>query len=124
MQQKNTKVRTKPAESKNKGVTGKSRSNTDKFELLLMDAAKKRGLNIVKEYKFLPNRRFRFDFADPDLKIAFEFEGIISAKSRHTTITGYTNDCKKYNLAALHGWRILRYTALNMGDVIDDINNL
>lgn len=102
----------------------KKSGNTAIFELLLMDTAKKLGLKIEKEYKFLPNRRFRFDFADPDLKLAWEFEGILSAKSRHTTITGYTNDCRKYNLAALNGWKVFRYTTLNMGEVVDDLRSM
>lgn len=124
MNSKKTRTKVTAGGAGEKPAKPKKSGNTVKFELLLLDAAKKRGLNIVKEHKFLPNRRFRFDFADPDIKVAFEFEGIISSKSRHTTITGYTNDCKKYNLAAINGWRVLRYTALNMGDVIEDLENL
>ena len=74
------------------------------------------------EYKFLPNRKFRFDFAIPDKKIAIEYEGLISRKSRHTTIKGYSNDTEKYNLAAINGWCVLRYTILNYNTMYSDIN--
>tara|TARA_R110002012_G_scaffold190633_1_gene358215 strand:- start:22279 stop:22692 length:414 start_codon:yes stop_codon:yes gene_type:complete len=67
----------------------------------------------VQELEFSNTRQFRFDWAIPDLKIAIEYEGIFSEKSGHTTVTGYTKDCIKYNLAAIEGWKVLRYTAKN-----------
>jgi len=79
---------------------------------------------MVKEYKFLPNRRFKFDFALIHHKIAIEYEGLVSEKSRHTTITGYTRDTEKYNLALLNGWRVLRYTALNYQNLRSDVLKL
>lgn len=81
-------------------------------------------VDFVPEYKFLENRRFRFDLAIPSLKIAFEYEGIFSDVSRHTSIKGYTNDIRKYNLATLNGWRVLRYTAMNYKEVIEDLYNI
>lgn len=63
-----------------------------------------------REYKFHATRRFRFDFAYPDKKLAIEAEGGTWGKSRHTTGTGYAADCEKYNLAILAGWRVLRCT--------------
>lgn len=78
----------------------------------------------VSEYRFHDKRRFRFDFAIPDLKIAIEYEGLNSEKSGHTTIGGYTSDCTKYNLAAIDGWRILRYTAVNYTDFGNDIREI
>lgn len=69
------------------------------------------GYTDFPEHKFHPTRKWRFDWAIPDLKIAIEYEGLHSAKSRHTTITGFSNDCEKYNAAALLGWIVLRYTA-------------
>lgn len=78
----------------------------------------------VEEHQFHHIRRYRFDWAIPQLMIAIEYEGIFSKKSGHTTITGYTKDCDKYNLAAIEGWRILRYTAKNYTDFPADIKNL
>lgn len=68
------------------------------------------------EVQFAPPRRFRFDLAFPSLKVAFEREGGTWGKSRHTTGTGYRRDCKKYNLAGLLGWIVVRGTV----DMIQD----
>ncbi len=59
---------------------------------------------------------WRFDFAIPDKMIAMEVEGGVFSKkkSRHTTGTGFTADCVKYNNAAILGWTVLRVT----GDMI------
>ena len=75
------------------------------------------------EYKFHPKRKFRFDWAIPSIKVAIEYEGIVSDKSRHTSLQGYTNDCNKYNLAISMGWRVLRYTALNYSNLNEDLKN-
>ena len=81
----------------------------DSFYLLIMQSAD----GIVAEYKFHPKRKWRFDLAVPSKKIAFEYEGVFSRKSRHVTVTGYSRDCEKYNEAALLGWQVYRFTALN-----------
>lgn len=78
----------------------------------------------VEELKFLHTRKFRFDWALPSIKVAIEYEGVISSKSRHTTISGYSTDCEKYNLAAIEGWRVLRYTAKTYKNLERDLKNL
>lgn len=78
----------------------------------------------VEELQFHPDRKFRFDWAIPDLMIAIEYEGIISKKSGHTTISGYTKDCEKYNMATMRGWKTLRYTAKNYKDLPTDLKFL
>lgn len=75
----------------------------------------------VAEHRFDQERRYRFDWAIPSLMLAIEYEGLFSEKSGHTTIKGYSKDIKKYNLATLQGWKILRYTALNYADLAQDI---
>ena len=80
------------------------------------------GYQFESEYKFHPVRRFRFDWAIPSLKVAIEYEGLFSRKSRHTTITGFTNDTVKYNLATTLGWRVLRYTAKNYMNLSNDLH--
>jgi len=65
----------------------------------------------AREYRFMPPRRYRFDLAWPELKIAVELEGGVFSGGRHTRGTGFESDCAKYNYAALFGWTILRYTA-------------
>jgi len=78
----------------------------------------------VNEHKFSESRKFRFDIAILDLKVGIEYEGLMSAKSRHTTMTGFTNDTSKYNLAQLEGWRVLRYTAINYKQFVEDLKLL
>ena len=75
----------------------------------------------VLELQFDEVRKFRFDWAIPSLMIAIEFEGIMSEKSRHTTKTGYSKDTEKYNLAAISGWIVLRYTVLTYGNLERDL---
>ena len=75
----------------------------------------------VFELQFDEVRKFRFDWAIPSLMIAIEFEGIMSEKSRHTTKTGYSKDTEKYNLAAISGWIVLRYTVLTYGNLERDL---
>lgn len=81
-------------------------------------------IDFVAEYKFHETRKWRFDIAIPSMKVAIEYEGIMSRKSRHTTVTGYTKDCEKYNAATIAGWRVLRYNALNYKSVGEDMMSL
>lgn len=76
------------------------------------------------EFRFDEVRKFRFDWAIPSKKIAIEYEGIMSKKSRHTTIEGYSKDIQKYNLATGIGWSILRYTAVNYKEIEQDLLKL
>jgi hypothetical protein len=62
------------------------------------------------EYRFHPERRWQFDFAWPGAMAAVEVEGGIWSKGRHVRGNGYEDDCKKYNAAALLGWRVFRCT--------------
>ena len=83
------------------------------------------GNGLSTEHLGIPGRRFRFDWAVPELKLAIEYEGIFGrGRSRHTTQKGYSKDCEKYNLAAIHGWRVLRYTATTYRQLEDDLKGL
>ena len=63
-----------------------------------------------REFQFHPTRKWSFDFAFPDCGVAIELEGGAGTGGRHTTFTGFANDCEKYNAAAERGWLVLRYT--------------
>ena len=76
------------------------------------------------EYQFTKERKFRFDWFIPSLDLALEYEGIMSEKSRHTTITGYTGDINKYNIALTLGFLVLRYNALNYQNAYNDIEKI
>ena len=65
---------------------------------------------LLTEYRFCEERRWRFDFALPQHKVAIEIEGAIWRQGRHTRGSGYTKDLEKYNTATLLGWRVFRFT--------------
>jgi len=77
-----------------------------------------------KEFRFCAERKFRSDWAIPSMALLIEYEGLFSAKSRHTTPTGFSNDTRKYNLATTMGFRILRYTPLTFKELIFDLQKL
>lgn len=68
------------------------------------------------EYQFHPDRKFRFDWAWPDHKIAVEQEGgiwrrgILGAAGAHSRPQAILRDLEKYNIAAKLGWRVFRFT--------------
>lgn len=64
----------------------------------------------TREYRFIPPRRFRFDFAWVDVKFAVEVDGNVFGKSRHTSGKGFSVDCEKFALACIDGWRVMRVT--------------
>lgn len=64
----------------------------------------------VKEFKFHPTRKWRFDYAIPSHRIALEVEGGVWTQGRHTRPQGFLGDVDKYNSAALLGWRVFRTT--------------
>ena len=62
-----------------------------------------------KEYRVVPNRRWRFDFAYPDLRIGIEVHGAIWARGGHTRGSGFIKDREKMNEAQLAGWLVLEF---------------
>lgn len=68
------------------------------------------GCKVDSEVLFAKGRKFRFDFAITDRKIAIEIEGGIYTNGRHTRGSGFSKDMEKYNLAIENGWVVLRYT--------------
>ncbi len=82
-----------------------------RFENQLLEQIKSAGLGEPeREYTFHTQRRWRFDFAYVNKKIAVEVEGGTWAKGRHNRGGGFEADCEKYNEAALDGWRVIRVT--------------
>lgn len=67
-------------------------------------------VDCVKEFKFHPVRKWRFDFAIPEYKIAIEIDGGVWTYGRHNRSTGYIADMEKFNAAASLGWVVLKFT--------------
>lgn len=81
--------------------------NKHKFVIKL---GKTMGLNLVSEFPFAKElrRKFRFDYADTEKRIAIELEGGVWTHGRHTRPEGYMNDIEKYNIASALGWTLIR----------------
>lgn len=62
------------------------------------------------EYSFFNGRRWKFDFAYPEKKIAIEVEGGMWTRGRHTRPLGFDADCEKYSIAATMEWIVIRVT--------------
>jgi hypothetical protein len=73
------------------------------------------------EYPFAaPERRWRFDFAWPGVRLALEKEGGVYGRGKpcpvckrrpvgaHSSISDMKRDMEKYNEATIRGWRVLR----------------
>ena len=77
----------------------------------------------VREHRFHPIRKWRFDLAWPDQKVAAECEGATWTNGRHVRGAGFERDCIKYNQAALDGWTVLRFTSgmINSGNALNQI---
>lgn len=63
-----------------------------------------------REFRFDPSRRWRFDFAFPEDRLALEVEGGTWTNGRHSRGSGFERDAEKYAQAAVAGWRVIRAT--------------
>lgn len=68
------------------------------------------GYEPVREFRFHPTRKWRFDYAIPALKIAIECDGGVWSRGRHVRPQGYIRDMEKFNAAAEMGWVVLKFT--------------
>ncbi len=92
---------------KKKKITKPKPSSTDAFTLICKSEL---GMECIKEYKFHPVRKWRFDYAIPSALVALEVEGGVWTGGRHINPKGFLNDMEKYNTATLMGWSVYRTT--------------
>jgi len=64
-----------------------------------------------REYRFLPDRKFRLDFAFVAEKIAIEIDGAV-----HRIHGRFVGDREKFNLATLARWRVLHVSPQDVRD--------
>jgi len=76
----------------------------------------------VTEHRFHPVRKWRFDYAWPDAKVAFEIEGGIFSRGAHVRPRGIADDIDKGNAANELGWRVFR--ACDLSDLIEAIRQI
>lgn len=98
---------TKPKRTATCRSKGEKQPSSDVFTLLCQSQL---GVRCFKEHRFYQPRKWRFDYALPDYKIALEVEGGVWTQGRHTRPKGFLGDMAKYNTATLLGWRVFRTT--------------
>lgn len=81
-------------------------------KLSLLDAMIELGLDPVAEFRFTKARRWRFDFAFPNEKLAVEIDG---SGPGHLSDQGKRKDQEKRNAAVELGWKVLEYPAREVG---------
>ena len=103
-----------------KAKKAKKPATTDFFCALVRSDLK---LEIVKEHRFLKERRFRFDYAILEYKIAIEKDGGVWRKGggAHSRPSNILRDMEKLTLAAVNGWIVIRRTPqeLNTSATLD-----
>ncbi len=81
------------------------------LELLLLNRLERAGLPLGEaQVQGIPGRKFTFDRAWPDQKIAVDVNGGTFARMGHSTGVGIERDSEKACLAALAGWRYFPVT--------------
>jgi very-short-patch-repair endonuclease len=79
-----------------------------------------------RQVGFDSKRKWAFDFAWVEHKLALEVDGGTWSRGRHNRGAGYEEDCKKINEATCQGWRVLRVTTkqVESGEAIDWIERM
>lgn len=72
------------------------------------------GTNWTPEYRFHPDRKWRADFAEVERRILVEVDGGLYSGGRHLRPKGYQGDMDKLNEATRLGWRVLRFSTLDV----------
>lgn len=80
----------------------------DKFLSLWQSAG---GLPLIREYRPIPGRKFRADFALPQKHLLIEIEGGAWTGGRHVRPMGFLRDAEKYWLCWVYEWTVIRLTA-------------
>jgi very-short-patch-repair endonuclease len=69
------------------------------------------------EWPFHPTRKWRFDYACPELKIAIEVDGGVFTGGRHSGGVGQVKDMEKMNHAASMQWLVFHAIPDEMFDL-------
>lgn len=78
----------------------------EKFELSWAQAGLP-GSDMVAEYRFHPERKWRFDIAFPSRKVAVEFDGMGYG---HQAAAALVKSNERQNVAVSMGWKVLRFS--------------
>lgn len=75
-----------------------------------------------RQFLFHAVRRWRFDFAWPEIKLAIEIHGGNFSFGGHNRGAQQAKDYEKGNEAILAGWRVLQFGTKQMGNPLDCAN--
>ena len=109
------------------------RKNHSKLEQEMGFELMSRKIKFVSQYKFADDRKWLFDFAIPEHKIAIECQGGLFMWGRHNRGASLINEYEKINTANVMGWTVLyatdkegpvqiRIVAQIVSDLIDEKN--
>lgn len=68
-------------------------------------------IDLVAEYRAIPGRRFKFDYASIESSVLIEINGQIWHKGGHSTGKSLLRDYEKLNLAQAHGYCVFQLAA-------------
>ena len=68
------------------------------------------GLAYERQFRYVPGRRFRADFALPAYRLLIEVAGGVYTRKAHGSVTGVLADIDRLNRGTILGWRMLRVT--------------
>jgi very-short-patch-repair endonuclease len=118
------RLRKLEAQSKPKVTThlidkgGKNPAKPQATQILLAELKQAKLPAPELEHRFHPERKWRFDIAFPEQKVAVEVHGAVYANGRHTRGHGFEADREKMNEAQIMGWTVLEYST---GQVMDGV---
>jgi hypothetical protein len=78
----------------------------------------------VRELLFHPVRKWRFDYAWREYRVAVEVDGGAWVAGRHTRGSGFIEDQRKMNAAVQLGWRVLHTTPDRLHEACSDVKML
>ena len=75
----------------------------------------------VEQYRIVPGRRYAWDVAFVEQRVAIELQGGLWSAGAHSRPKGILRDYDKHNLATAHGWRCLYFAADHLEDDPADV---
>lgn len=80
----------------------------------------------VRELLFHDEKKWRFDFAWPEMLLAVEINGAVHARGRHARGRGLENDYRKLGEAAVQGWTVYQCSTgmVKSGEAIEVVSRI
>lgn len=66
---------------------------------------------LVQQFEYVPGRKFKADFAHPASHVLIEYQGGVTNRRAHGSVTGILRDIQRLNFASENGWFMFRVWA-------------